>query len=120
MSSCERPSKSSASDLVPSPVSKLYSFSTGTQGSSRRFFVSSSLRRVSSFSSASSLSRSACHSSCVPTVCSVIAFLLCQVPVISGAGVDDLNSPLGKRALRLQRQFGVGAERRREPLSLSE
>ena len=32
-------------------------------GRSRRFFVSSSLRRVISFSSASSLSRSACHSS---------------------------------------------------------
>src|SRR2546423_8190301 len=76
MSSCERPSNSSGSDLVPSSVSKLYSFSTGTQGRSCRFFVSSSLRRVSSFSSASSLSRSACHSSWVPIACSVIASLL--------------------------------------------
>src|ERR671930_658665 len=32
MNSCERPSKSSARDLVPSAVSKLYSFSTGIQG----------------------------------------------------------------------------------------
>ena len=31
MSSCELPPKSSASDLVPSSVSKLYSFSTGTR-----------------------------------------------------------------------------------------
>src|SRR5215208_3367118 len=76
MSSCERPSKSSASDLVPASVSKLYSFSTGTHGRSRRFFVSSSFRRVSSFSSASSLSRSACHSSWVPTACSGIASCL--------------------------------------------
>ena len=72
MSSCERPSKSSASDFVPASVSKLYSFSTGTQGSSRRFRASSSLRRVSSFSSASSSSRAACHSSWVPTLWFVI------------------------------------------------
>src|SRR5919199_3356446 len=72
MSSCERPSKRSARDLVPSSVSKLYSFSTGTQGSCRRRSASSSFRRVSSFSFASSSSRSACHSSCVPILCSVI------------------------------------------------
>src|SRR5665809_31416 len=76
MSSCERPSKRSDSDLVPSSVSKPYSFSTGTQGRSRRFFVSSSLRRVSSFSRWSSSSRAACHSSRVPILCSLIAFLL--------------------------------------------
>src|ERR671939_784316 len=71
-SSCERPSKRSARDLVPFSVSKLYSFSTGTQGSCRRRSASSSLRRVSSFSFASSSSRAACHSSCVPILCSVI------------------------------------------------
>src|SRR6266536_1331424 len=70
--SCEHPSKSSARELVPSAVSKLYSFSTGTQGSSRRLRASSSLRRVSSFSSLSSASRSACHSSWVPILCPVI------------------------------------------------
>ena len=32
--SCDRPSKSSASGLGPSSVSKMYSFSTATQGSS--------------------------------------------------------------------------------------
>src|SRR5512133_957200 len=72
MRSCERPSKSSASDFVPPSVSKLYSFSTGPQGSSRRFSASASLRRVSSSSSFSSSSRAACHSSLVPTLCSVI------------------------------------------------
>src|SRR5712691_12796882 len=73
-SSCERPSKSSARVFVPSPVSKLYSLSTRTHGSSRRCLVSSSLRRVSSFSRSSSATRAASHSSRVPTVCSVIAF----------------------------------------------
>ena len=51
MSSCDWPSNNSASDLVPSAVSKRYSFSACTQGSSRRLRASSSLRRVSSFSS---------------------------------------------------------------------
>src|SRR5215207_2645384 len=85
MSSCERPPNSSASDLVPSTVSKLYSFSTGTQGSSRRFRASSSPRRVSSFSSPSSSSRAACHSSCVPTFCCVIALppISARVPLSS-------------------------------------
>src|ERR671933_1513606 len=72
MTSCERPLKSSASDLGPSVVSKVYSFSPGTQGSCRRRSASSSLRRVSSFSFASSSLRAACHSSCVPILCSVI------------------------------------------------
>src|SRR5215207_6741912 len=95
MSSCERPSKSSGSDLVPSSVSKLYSFSTGTQGRSRRFFVSSSLRRVISFSSASSLSRSACHSSWVPTACSVIA----QPPYLTGVHTLEIGcGPITHRA----------------------
>ena len=38
----------------------------------RLLLVSSSPRRVSSFSSFSSSSRSACHSSCVPILCSVV------------------------------------------------
>src|SRR5215218_2709691 len=70
--SWERPPKSSASVLVPSSVSKLYSFSIGTQGSSSRSRASSSLRRVSSFSRSTSASRAACHSSRVPVLCSVI------------------------------------------------
>src|SRR3954447_14664818 len=79
--SCERPSKRSARAFVPSFVSNPYSFSTGTQGSSRLFLASSSLRRVSSFSSFSSSSRSDCHSSCVPILCSVItSTFLCLGP----------------------------------------
>src|SRR4051795_10980750 len=71
--SCERPSKSSSSVFFPSSVSNSYSFSTGTQGSSRRF--SAALRPSSpcSASSFASSSRAACHSSCVPTLCSAIA-----------------------------------------------
>src|SRR6266511_471487 len=76
MSSCERPSKSSGRVLVPPSVSKVYSFSTGTQGSSLRCCASSSLRWVSSFSRSSSASRAACHSSRVPILCSLIARLL--------------------------------------------
>src|SRR6266511_1018089 len=72
MSSCERPSKSSGRVLVPPSVSKVYSFSTGTQGSSLRCCASSSLRWVSSFSRSSSASRAACHSSRVPILCSLI------------------------------------------------
>src|SRR5262245_5050431 len=74
--SCERPSKSSANDLFPSSVSKLYSSSTSIQGSSRRCRASSSLRRVSSFSLSSSSSRAACHSARVGILCALIPFLL--------------------------------------------
>src|SRR5262249_21916584 len=72
-SSLERPSKSSASVRVPSSVSNRYSFSTGTHGSSRRCRASSSPIRVCSFSRSSSSSRADCHSSRLPSLCSVIA-----------------------------------------------
>src|SRR6266568_9120991 len=75
MSSCERPLNRSASDTVPSSVSKRYSLSIRTQGSSCRRRASSSLRRVSSFSASSSSSRAASHSSRVPVRCFVIALL---------------------------------------------
>src|SRR5690606_16024008 len=68
MRSCERPRKRSASEALPSSVSKRYSFSTGTHGSACRRRASSSLRRVSSFSASSSSSRAARHSSRVPVV----------------------------------------------------
>jgi len=54
-------------------VPKLYSFSIGTQGSSRRSAASWSPRRVSSFSRASSSPRAASHSSRVATLRFVIA-----------------------------------------------
>src|SRR5436190_11363294 len=72
-SSCDRPSKSSASVLLPSSVSNSYSFSTGTHGSSRRFCLISSLRCACSPSSFASSFRAACHSSRVPIFCSGIS-----------------------------------------------
>src|SRR5215831_11274393 len=72
MSSCERPWNRSASDAVPSSVSKRYSLSIRTQGSSWRRRASSSLRRTSSFSASSSSRRAASHSSRVPDLWLVI------------------------------------------------
>src|SRR3954471_8475953 len=74
-SSCERASRSSPSVASPSSVSKRYSFSSGTHGSSRRCRASSSPSRVCSFSRTSSASRAASHSSRVPIVRSVILVL---------------------------------------------
>src|SRR4051794_29934378 len=70
--SCERPSKSSASVFLPSSVSNSYSFSTGTHGSCRRCSVTFFVSSACSASSLASSSRAACHSSRVPTVCSVM------------------------------------------------
>src|SRR5262249_22107371 len=95
MSSCERPSNSSASDLVPSSVSRLYSFSIGTQGSSRRFRASSSPRPVCSFSSASSSSRAACHSSRITTIWSGIGIssvVLGWVYIVSKVANDSFTA----------------------------
>src|SRR5437763_4259120 len=75
MMSCERPRKRSASEALPSSVSNRYSLSIRTQGSSCRRRLSSSLRRVSSFSSSSSARRAANHSSRVPVMCFVIGNL---------------------------------------------
>src|SRR6266487_5946203 len=74
MRSCDRPSKSSASVFFLSSVSKVYSFSTGTQGSSCRSFASSSSRLPSSCSRSCSCLTAADHSSRVPTLCFGIAF----------------------------------------------
>src|SRR5918992_3192684 len=76
--SCERPSKSSASVFLPSSVSNSYPFSTGTQGSSRRFSVAFRPSSACSASSLASSSRAACHSSRVPTVCSVMGVASCR------------------------------------------
>src|SRR5229473_532052 len=72
-SSCERPSKSSARVFLPSSVSNSYSFSTRTQGRSRRVLVISSFRFACSASSFASSSRATCHSSRVPILCSSIS-----------------------------------------------
>src|SRR4029453_4154247 len=63
------------SAFSPSSVSKRYSFSTCTHGSSRRCRASSSPSLVCSFSPTSSCSRAATHSSRVPIVGSGIVFL---------------------------------------------
>jgi hypothetical protein len=55
-SSCDRPSKSSARVFLPSSVSNSYSFSTGTQGRSRRLLLISSFRSPCSASSLASSS----------------------------------------------------------------
>src|SRR5438034_8866634 len=67
MSSCERPSNSSGSDFGPPSVANLYSFSTGTQGSSRRCSSTRFACFSSSRSAASSCLRATCHSCSVPT-----------------------------------------------------
>src|SRR5260370_30449684 len=72
-SSCERPSKSSPSVFLPSSVSNSYSYTTRTQGSSRRFLWLSSFSSSCSPSSFASSSRAACHSSWVPILCSDIS-----------------------------------------------
>src|ERR671930_586851 len=72
-SSCERPSKRSARVFLPSSVSNSYSFSTRTQGSSRRFCLISWSRSACSASSFASSSRAACHCSLVPVSCSGIS-----------------------------------------------
>src|SRR5712691_1166738 len=76
MRSCERPLKRSAREAVASSVSKRYSLSIRTQGNSCRCRASSSLRRVSSFSAASSSRRAASHSSRVPVLWLVIGCFL--------------------------------------------
>src|SRR5262249_42555254 len=63
---------SSASVRSPSWVSKRYSFSSSTRGSSRRCWAMSSLSRVSSFSRTSNCARAASQSSRVPILCFVI------------------------------------------------
>src|SRR5690606_12717647 len=92
MRSCERPRKRSASEALPSSVSKRYSFSTGTHGKACRRRASSSLLRVSSFSASSSSSRAASHSSRVPVLCVAIGLSL-------QAG-DCCSDPLGNPRFR--------------------
>src|SRR5918992_3713302 len=100
--SCERPSKSSASVFLPSSVSNSYPFSTGTQGSSRRFSVAFRPSSACSASSLASSSRAACHSSRVPTVCSVMGVASCrglrQQRPARGAKLIGRHLSLGGRA----------------------
>src|SRR5215472_6508970 len=77
---CEFPWNRPASDAGPSSVSKRYSLSMRTQGNSCRRRASSSLRRVSSFSSLRSCSRCSSHSSCVAIRCCVVALVDILLP----------------------------------------
>src|SRR5215831_2463552 len=75
--SCERPRKRSASEALPSSVSKRYPLLISTQGSSCLCRASWSLRSVSSFSALSSSSRAFSHCSWVPVLCvSIVCCLL--------------------------------------------
>src|SRR5207302_4640070 len=75
-------SKSSARVFLPSSVSNSYSFSTGTQGRSRRLLLISSSRFACSASSLASSSRATCHSSRVPILCSGISSPSSPIPVL--------------------------------------
>src|ERR1019366_8180872 len=68
MRSCERPRKRSARDSVPSSVSRRYSLSIRTQGSSCRCRASSSLRPVSAFSARSNPNSEAIGGALCPLV----------------------------------------------------
>src|SRR5262245_34228087 len=94
MRSCERPRKRSASDARPSSVSNRYSLSIRTQGSSCRRCASSSLRRVSSFSSLSNPRRAASHSFLEAIRCLSIPILLFR----SDDSVDQADAPIWKRS----------------------
>src|SRR5437867_12065690 len=106
MRSCERPRKRSASEALPSSVSNRYSLSIRTHGSSCRRRASSSLRRVSFFSSLSSSSRAASHSARDTTLgwfiwfFSVLVFILHSICL--GFRVDVLGSVLGSKLLHDQ------------------
>src|SRR5437762_10063862 len=100
MRSCERPRKRSASEALPSSVSKRYCLSIRSHGSSCRR-ASSSLRRVSSFSALSSSSRAASHSSRVPVLCVVIVFFSLRVVTSAASAhrplrVDKLGCPIAR------------------------
>jgi hypothetical protein len=69
-------SNKSASVFLPSSVSTLYSFSTGTQGSSLRRRASSSPWRMCSFSASSSSLQPDSHSSRATTACLGMGLLL--------------------------------------------
>src|SRR6266403_583394 len=90
--SCERPLKRAASEALPSSVSNRYSLSIRTQGNSCRRRLSSSLRRVSSFSAWSSSSRAASHSSGVPVLC--VGMAVFSV-VINRFSVREFGTPAG-------------------------
>src|SRR6202012_1397920 len=73
-------SNSCASVLGPPAVWSVYSFSTATHGSDRRWRASSSPIRVCSFSCSSSAADAACHSARVPRVWVVMVVAMVLSP----------------------------------------
>src|SRR3954464_7644247 len=113
--SCERPSKSSASVFLPSSVSKMYSFSTGTHGSSRRFSVTFWPSSPCSASSFASSSRAACHSSRVPTLCAVMC-----LPFPGFTSYDEASPPNSSHREELAPAFFVVEEGDADDLPIAE
>ena len=121
MSSCESPVEElRRASAAPSSVSKRYSFSTGTQGSSRR--MPGEARRpcvVCSFSSRSSslasrlpfltracaCDRSSLSSSVGPSPHSIVSIGRCRLPLLGSSHGDSTDHP-GSRVLA--RRLGVG------------
>src|SRR5687767_6654104 len=85
MTSWLRPSKISPSVCRPFPPSNVYSFSTDSQGSSRRSLLSWSRRRVNSFSLTRCFFRAATHPSWLTTLRVVIS---CPPPSCSTPRAD--------------------------------
>src|SRR5579883_212100 len=80
-----RPANRSASVSGPFGPSKTYFFSTRSQGSSRRWRLSSSRRRVNSFSAARCARRALRHSSRETTLCvDCVAFMTESFPAVHG------------------------------------
>src|SRR5262249_39044686 len=93
--------------LVPSVVSKAYSFWTATHGRSRRRRASSSPRRECSFSAASSSALAASQSSRVPTAWSGIGRLL---SVVGRLGTTRAIEPGDRLAFQLWHPLLVAVE----------
>src|SRR5688572_28684937 len=122
MTSWLRPSKISPSACLPLAPSNVYSFSTASQGSSRRSALSWSRRRLNSFSFARCFFRAATHASWLTTLWVVIWILLVdhvgsgpradgrRCPRL-GSGDDEHTHHPGSRVLA--GRVGVGRGRRR-------
>src|SRR6185312_1414634 len=96
--------------FLPSSVSNSYSFSTATQGRSRRLLLISSLRSACSASSLASSSRAACHCSRVPILCSGISSPSCWTRCAPARRIHRPDRTLS--GSRNQTRGGPGTHRR--------
>src|SRR5689334_20182857 len=105
--------KSWASVSLPFSLSNRYGFLTCSQGNSRRSRLSSSRRRLNSFSLARKLRRAASHSSCDTIRWSVM------FPLLSFTSGSALRHPLRSRWRGSPRRACIDVrERRREQIEL--